>query len=151
MNSVSREELLTKQRQTNVPFAAEQGALPEPWYCRKVHPGIIAAAAVMIVITFFAVKFWPVRTAPPITVVGQGDFPQATKSTLPATLLPFLPSASPQPKAETNLPPPPLLTTRTVSAKLPPAVESVLAPTVPPALPTEAPTTTGTANEGVRP
>jgi hypothetical protein len=63
----------------------------QPWYYREVHPGLIVAMATAIILVTLAVKFWPVRTAPPINVVARGDMPLPSKSVLPSKLPPFRP------------------------------------------------------------
>jgi hypothetical protein len=106
-------------------FLAALDDVPKPWYYRDVHPGIIAAAASIVVIVTLAVKFWPVRTAPPISVVAQAELPQPAKSDLPAAL-PF-----PEPPAATRratlLPQPPLIPAAPSAPQLQSAVEDVLA------------------------
>ena len=115
--------------------------VPKPWYYRDVHPGIITAAACAVVIAFVGVRFWPVRTAPPITVVSQAELPQPAKSDLP-TALPF-----PERQAEKikPLPPPPVVTAAPSARQLPAAVNDVLAQTLTHPRPEEPPAAAVTA------
>ena len=92
---------------------------PEPWYCRDVHPGMIAAVVASVVIAFVAVKYWPVRTAPSITVVARNELPQPTKSLLPTELMPL-------PKTP-QLPPAPVVPSAPRPTAMQPAVTALLA------------------------
>jgi hypothetical protein len=100
-------------------------AVPKPWYYRDVHPGIIAAAVSAVVIVTIGIKFWPVRTAPPISVVAQAELPQPAKSDLPAEL----PVQGYQAAATQNhaLPEPPRIPAAHSVRELAPAVNEVLA------------------------
>lgn len=82
---------------------------PQPWYYRDVHPGMIAAVAATIVLVTLAVKFWPVRTVPPINVVARGDMPLPTKSSLPSKLPPFRPGEVIADNVVPRLPEPPVI------------------------------------------
>jgi hypothetical protein len=92
---------------------------PEPWYCRDVHPGLIAAVVASVVIAVVAVKYWPVRTAPSITVVARNELPQPTKSLLPNELTP-LPKMPVLPRA-------PVVPSSVPRAVMQPAVTALLA------------------------
>ena len=95
--------------------------VPKPWYYRDVHAGIIAAAVSAVVIVFLGVRLWPVRTAPPVSVVSQAELPQPAKSDLPTTLFQQRQAAT----GETPLPAPPAV--GAVPSELPPAIEAMLA------------------------
>jgi hypothetical protein len=75
-------------------------ATPQPWYYRDVHPGVIAGAAAVLVV-LLAIRYWPVRTAPPLDVVAQTQLPQPTKSAVPTELPP---SSFVQPAARKAVP-----------------------------------------------
>ena len=98
--------------------------VPKPWYYRDVHSGIIAAAVSAVVIAVLGVKFWPVRTAPPITVVSQAELPQPAKSELPAVLP--LPERRPATSKESALPAPPRIPVASPEPELAPAVNELL-------------------------
>jgi hypothetical protein len=100
--------------------------VPKPWYYRDVHPGIIAAAVSAVVIVTLGVKFWPVRTAPPLSVVAQAELPQPAKSDLPTELLFERQPAAAQ-KAPPKLPAPPVIPAAPAAPRLEPAAEAVLA------------------------
>jgi hypothetical protein len=88
-DALVREEPLREALQdpsARAELLAALGDAPRPWYYREVHPGIIVAVAAALVIVTLAVKFWPVRTAPPINVVAQSELPQPAKSALPTQL-----------------------------------------------------------------
>lgn len=99
--------------------------VPKPWYYREVHPGIIAAAACAVVIVTVAVKFWPLRTAPPVSVVAQAELPQPAKSDIPNALI-FQDQQAPARQSNLPLPPPPAIQAPP-PPKLEPAVDAVLA------------------------
>ncbi len=123
-------------------LAALEG-VPKPWYYRDVHPGMIAAVASAAVIVFLGVRFWPVRTAPPITVVSQAELPQPAKSDLPTALF-----SQVRPGKVKPLPLPPVVTAAPSASKLPPAVNDVLVQALThPAPPEEPPAVTVTAGE----
>jgi hypothetical protein len=126
--------------------------VPKPWYYRDVHPGIIAAAASAVVIVVLGVKLWPVRTAPPISVVSQAELPQPAKSDLPTTLL--FQQRQAATGRETPLPAPPAVRAAPSPSELPPAINDMLAQSSARPAPPEAPppgAATDTANIAVRP
>lgn len=98
--------------------------VPKPWYYREVHPGIIAAAVSAVVIAVLGVKFWPVRTAPPISVVSQAELPQPAKSDLPTVLFP---ERRPAAGKENPLPAPPPIPVASSAPELAPAASELLA------------------------
>jgi hypothetical protein len=102
---------------------AELDVVPKPWYYRDVHPGIIVAA-VSVVLIVLGIKFWPMRTAPTITVVSQAELPQPAKSDLPTALFQ-------QPQAATGtgkpLPAPPIVPAVPSPSELPSAINDVFA------------------------
>jgi len=110
--------------------------VPKPWYYREVHPGIILAAASAVVIVTLGVKFWPVRTAPPVNVVAQAELPQPAKSDLPTQLL-FQPQPGSARKAPPQLPAPPAIAAAPPAPQLEPAAEAVLARSSAPPSPPE--------------
>jgi len=99
--------------------------VPKPWYYREVHPGIILAAASTVAIVTLGVKFWPVRTAPPVNVVAQAELPQPAKSDLPTQLL-FQAQPADARRAP-QLPAPPVIAAAPAAPQLEPAAEAVLA------------------------
>jgi hypothetical protein len=104
---------------------AELDVLPKPWYYRDVHPGIIAAAISAVVIVVLGVKFWPVRTALPISVVSQAtELPQPAKSALPTALFEEHQAATGTAKP---LPAPPVVAVAPSPSELPSAINDVLA------------------------
>jgi len=99
--------------------------VPKPWYYRDVHPAIIAASVSAVLIAVVGVRFWPVRTAPPITVVSQAELPQPAKSDLP-TVLP-VPERRPATGKEDPLPAPPRIPVASSAPELAPAASDLLA------------------------
>jgi hypothetical protein len=99
--------------------------VPKPWYYREVHPGIIAAAVSATVIAVLVVKFWPVRTAPPINVVSQAELPQPAKSELPTALL--FSERQAATGSSNPLPAPPVVPAAPFTSELPSAINDVLA------------------------
>ncbi|MBV9743070.1 MAG: hypothetical protein JO099_04855 [Acidobacteriia bacterium] len=95
---------------------------PKPWYYRDVHSGIIAATAATILIVTFAVRFWPVKVAPPIDVVARPELPQPTKSALPTELPTDVAARRPTPK----LPKAPVIGAMPGSAGATPAVRAAV-------------------------
>jgi len=131
--------------------AAVQAALddvPKPWYYRDVHPGIIVAAASTLVIVTLGVKFWPVRTAPPINVVAQAELPQPAKSDLPTELVFKTGDAR---KAPPQLPAPPVVAAAPPPPQLVPAVEALLGQASARPLPPEVPAAGAVANGSALP
>jgi hypothetical protein len=119
-NSEARSELL-----------AALDDLIEPWYHRDVPIGLIATVAATLVLGTLAVEYWPVRTAPAITVVAQAVLPQPNKSALPTQLPFFLLGETPQPKQKPMLPPAPKVAFQRPSDSLPRSLASMLPHDVP--------------------
>ena len=107
---------------------AELDVLPKPWYYRDVHPGIIALAISAVVIVVLGLKFWPVRTAPPVTVISQAELPQPAKSALPTALFEEHQAAT---GTDKPLPAPPVVAAAPSPSELPSAINDVLAQSSP--------------------
>jgi hypothetical protein len=99
--------------------------VPKPWYYRDVHPAMIAAAVSAVVIVTLSVRFWPVRTAPPISVVAQAELPQPAKSELPSQL-PFQ-ARQAAPTKDNPLPEAPPVPAASPAPELQPAINEMLA------------------------
>jgi hypothetical protein len=69
---------------------AEKPVVPEPWYYRDVHPGIIVGVAAAVILVALAVTFRPIRIGRPVNVVAQTELPQPSKSFLPTVLPPLV-------------------------------------------------------------
>jgi hypothetical protein len=112
------------------------GEVPQPWYCRDVPAAVIAGALAAMVTITLAVKFWPVRSVPLVTVVARGDLPQAVRSPLPTDIRPFLPEL-PRRVPPPALPPAPVLPAPP-GVRSPASAEALLAPLASAPLPTRA-------------
>ncbi len=99
--TLAREEPLRELLQD----PASRGALlatldeaPEPWYCRKLPVSWIAAATALTVVIFVGYEYWPIRQAPPLTVVATAPMPQPERSPLPTNLRQFVMPEAPRPR-----------------------------------------------------
>ncbi|HLI82896.1 MAG TPA: hypothetical protein VKV17_03210 [Bryobacteraceae bacterium] len=126
----------------------QKPAEPLPWYYRDIPVWIIAAAGAAAAVTFCAVEFRPVRTAPPVTVAAHSDALPPWKAILPDHLpgpsLPDMPPPAipppvpshfaleailPQaPPAPPHSPPPPLAIRYSVLKRLPDGSFTAVAP-----------------------
>jgi len=98
--ALAREEPLRELLQDPVSRGQLLAALddvPEPWYYRKLPPGLIAAAAALIVVGFVGIEYWPQRQAAPLTVVARAPQPQPERSPLPTSLRPLAPLPTARP------------------------------------------------------